>query len=314
MKDILWFKDIGKNDVGVVGGKGANLGELFNNNIPVPNGFCVTAQTYEKFIKSVGIKDEINFILAKLNIEDTKQLDRASKKIQKLILAKEIPADIKDEVSAAYNVLLEEGFEFVAVRSSATAEDLPEASFAGQQDTYLNVRSVENVIRDVQRCWASLFTPRAIFYREKNNFEHEDVLIAVVIQVMVDADKAGVMFTVNPVTNNREEMVIEGVYGLGESLVSGSITPDSYMVDKKNGVSNQKHINNQEWGLFKKDGKTEKVDIFHGEEEVLNPEEIMELTSIGRLIEDHYDFPQDIEWAFKDKIYILQSRPITTLK
>ncbi len=315
-RHIMWFKDIGKEDIAQVGGKGANLGELYNNNIPVPNGFCVTAQAYERFIEEIGIRKEMNLILAETDIENTEQLDQASKKIQKLILSTVMPDDLKDEISAAYNVLIEDGNIFVAVRSSATAEDLPDASFAGQQDTYLNVHKVEIVLRDVQRCWASLFTSRAIYYREKNNFEHEGVLISVVVQKMVDSKKAGVMFCVNPITNNREEMVIEGAFGLGESVVSGSLTPDTYMVNKKTAEINQKHISTQEWGLFKhpETGENEKRNITNGAEEVLTPDEIGELVALGRNIEEHYEFPQDIEWAIEDKVYIVQSRPITTLK
>jgi len=308
-KDILWFKDISITDIPLVGGKGASLGELFEV-APIPDGFVITAQAFDHFLSP--IKEKIMDILDILDVEDTKKLDKASHEIKELILEKEFPLELKKEILRSYGSL--QGF--VAVRSSATAEDLPTASFAGQQDTYLNIKK-EDLLESVQKCWASLFNSRAIYYREKNNFKHEDVLIAVVVQKMVDSQKAGVMFTANVVTNVKSEIIIEGAFGLGEAVVSGQVTPDYYLVDKKTESIKEKNINIQEFGLFrKKDGGVEKITIKNPEDSVLTDLEVKELTKLGLKIEKHYKHPQDIEWGIdgKGKIYILQSRPITTLK
>jgi pyruvate, water dikinase len=310
--NILWFKEIRKNDISKVGGKGANLGEMFNNKIPIPDGFCVTAQAYEKFIEFNGIKDEIKQLLD-IDIENTNQLQNASEKINELILKSQIPIDIKNDIIKAYSNLN----CFVAVRSSATAEDLPTASFAGQQATYLNVKGKENIVKYVQNCWASLFTARAIYYRETNKFDHMSVLISVVVQKMVNSDSAGVMFTVHPVTNNRNEMIIEGSFGLGELVVSGSVTPDSYIVTKKPLEIKDIYIAEKRIAMYRneKGENYEKVLEDEANDQVLNEKQILELAKMGLLIEKHYNFPQDIEWAYeKGKLFITQSRPITTLK
>lgn len=310
--NILWFKEIRKNDISKVGGKGANLGEMFNNKIPVPEGFCVTAQAYEKFIELNGIKDELKQLL-NIDFENTNELQNASDKINALILKSKFPIDIKNDIIQAYSNLN----CFVAIRSSATAEDLPTASFAGQQATYLNVKGIDNVIKYVQMCWASLFTARAIYYRETNNFDHMKVLISVVVQKMVNSTSAGVMFTVHPVTNNRNEMIIEGSFGLGELVVSGSVTPDSYIVTKNPLVIKDIYISEKRIAMYRneKGENYEKVLDEEANEQVLNEKQILELAKLGLLIEDHYKYPQDIEWAYENnKLYITQSRPITTLK
>jgi len=308
-KNILWFKDISIKDIPLVGGKGASLGELFEV-APIPNGFVVTSHAFADFLKP--IKAKIMGILDILDVEDTKKLDKASAEIKELIMEEEMPEDVKKDIIKAYENLR----GFVAVRSSATAEDLPTASFAGQQDTYLNVKE-DDLLESVQKCWASLFNARAIYYREKNNFKHEDVLIAVVIQKMVDSQKAGVMFTANVVTNSKDEIIIEGAFGLGEAVVSGQVTPDYYLVDKKTESIKEKNINTQEFGLFrKKDGGVEKITIKNPEDSVLTDLEVKELAKLGLKIEKHYKHPQDIEWAVdeKGKICVLQSRPVTTLR
>ncbi len=308
--NIIWFKDIHKEDIEKVGGKGANLGEMSNNGFPIPPGFCITAQAYEKFIELAGIKDEIASILD-IDVEDTAELQKASEKIEKLILASEMPADIRQDIIDAYEK------DFVAVRSSATAEDLPEASFAGQQATYLNVKGDADVLEYVQKCWASLFTARAIYYRVKNNFDHMDVLISVVVQKMINSDYAGVMFTANPVTNDLKEMVIEGSFGLGELVVSGSVTPDNYVVVKDPLAIKDVYVAEKKKAMYRDvDGKNYEKEL--GEEankQVLSEKEILELARMGLKIEEHYGKPQDIEWAYEDgKLFITQSRPITTLK
>lgn len=309
---IKQLKEVNKNEVATAGGKGASLGEMFNAGMPVPDGFVVTALAYKHFMDSNKLLEGIHERLGVLDVEDSRTLEAISQEIQRLILAAEMPHHLVDEIKKEYKKI----GGFVAVRSSATAEDLPEASFAGQQSTFLNIKGEDEVVEAVKKCFASLFTARAIYYRTKNNFEHEKVLIAVVVQKMVEAAKAGVIFTANPVTNDHDEMIIEGAYGLGESVVGGEITPDNFVIDKKNGAIKQKMINEQTWGYFRVDGETVKKDIDYGNESVLGDKELNVLWQLAKKIEAHYNYPQDIEWAVGEdkKIYILQSRPITTLK
>ena len=313
--EIAWFNDLNKEDVALAGGKGANLGEMTQANLPVPPGFVVTSKAYWRFLRESKIWDRISEILKRTNVDKTRELQEASKEIRKLIVNTPMPEDLKKEIGEYY-LKLSNGEEFVAIRSSATAEDLPTASFAGQQETYLNVKGVKNVVEHVQKCWSSLFTPRAIFYREKKGFAHEKVAIAVVVQRMVNADKAGVMFTVHPATGERDKIVIEAAWGLGEGVVSGTVTPDHYVVDKDSGKILDKEIATKDVMFVrdKKTGKTvkRKVPKELRKKQVLNEKEIEELVKLGKVIEEHYDFPQDIEWAIeKGKVYILQSRPIT---
>ena len=214
------FEELSKSDIGIAGGKGANLGELTQAGIPVPPGFVVTAQAYEYFMNEAGINDKVMSILDEIDINDTKALQAAAEEIKKIIVESPIPDDLVLFIREYYNELcqrVDEDDTDVAIRSSATAEDLPEASFAGQQDTFLHVSGDDEVIEYIRKCWASLFEARAIFYREENNFEHSKVYIAVVVQKMAIADKAGVMFTVNPSTG-EEIALIEGSWGLGESI------------------------------------------------------------------------------------------------
>ena len=324
---VKWFKDISENDLGAVGGKGKNLGIMFNANLPVPEGFAVTAQAYKEFLEKTDILDGIKELLQGLDLEDTKKLQEVAKKIQELILSEEIPDDIIDEIKNNYELLgagkdahdlLEAEEVFVAVRSSATAEDLPEASFAGQQATFLNIKGKENVVAAVRACWASLFTARAIYYREKNNFEHEKVLISAIIQRMVNSETSGVMFTVNPATNNLKEIVIEAVYGLGEMIVSGSANPDFYLVEKESREIKKIEVKKQEIGMFRNEqGENEKREVEKElqDKQILNHIQIKELARLGNKIEELYGKPQDIEWAIeKDQIYIVQARAVTTLE
>ncbi len=331
MKTISWFKEISKDSISIVGGKGANLGEMYNLEMPVPPGFIVNAEAYKEFIEVTNIKEKITEILSDLNVENNDELQNKANKVQKLIIATEIPDDIKEDIIDAYESmgisdeqanaaeLVKKGEdEFVAVRSSATAEDLPEASFAGQQATFLNIKGSEDVVKAVRACWASLFTARAIYYRVKNNFEHMKVLIAVVVQKMVNSDKAGVTFSVNPSTNNENEIVVEACFGLGEAIVSGSVNPDSYIVDKNTMEIKSKDIKEQEWAYVRDEtGKTVKKTIVEDQRsrQIVDDEEIIELAKIAKKLEEHYNKPQDIEWAIeKDKIYVVQTRAITTLK
>jgi pyruvate,water dikinase len=320
MKHVEFFEELNKEDVAIAGGKGANLGELTQAGIPVPPGFVITSRTYDQFIKETGIFNDIMDILDATDVNNNQELQQAAKDIKKIINETEIPDDIKIIIIEAYNALCRRiGKEnaFVAVRSSATAEDLPEASFAGQQDTYLNVKGEADLLTYVRKCWASLFGARAIFYREENNFDHSKVYIAVVVQEMVEAEKAGVMFTVHPSTG-EEKILIEAAWGLGEAVVSGTVTPDTIWVDKANGEVLDYQVSEKNI-MFQKDpdaGRTVKIPVPEDlkKKQVLSMEEITELTELGKRIQGHYDFPQDTEWAIESgKVFMLQSRPVTTL-
>lgn len=313
------FEELSKSDIGIAGGKGANLGELTQAGIPVPPGFVVTAQAYEYFMDEAGINDKVMGILEEIDINDTKALQAAAEEIKKIIIESPIPDDLIMFIKEYYNELCQrvnEDDTDVAIRSSATAEDLPEASFAGQQDTFLHVSGDDEVIEYIRKCWASLFEARAIFYREENNFEHSKVYIAVVVQKMAIADKAGVMFTVNPSTG-EEIALIEGSWGLGESVVSGDVTPDNYQVDKKNNEIINVTISDKKV-MYTNDesGTSVKVEVPEDKrkERVLSDDELIELTEMGKRVQAHYGEPMDTEWAFeKDMLFLLQARPITTL-
>jgi len=318
-KNILWFKEVRKEDVGIVGGKGANLGELTSAGLPVPPGFIVTAQAYFDFVKATGLEAEIKRLLTGLDEEKSKELNAAADKIQKAILSKPMPPALAKEIIKSYQELYTQGASniYVAVRSSATAEDLPTASFAGQQATFLNVSGSDAVVKAVRRCWASLFEARAIYYRVANKFDHLKVGIAVPIQKMIQSEKSGIMFTIDPMTNDRSKIVIEAGWGLGEAIVSGSVTPDHYLVQKDDFKILEKNINVQPWKITKVGSSDKHVTVSKAESEVqkITDEEIVAVAKLGKQIEEHYEFPQDTEWAIeKGKIYFVQSRPITTIK
>ena len=314
MIHIKFFKDISKKDLSIAGGKGASLGEMTKTKFPVPNGFVIVAQAYEKFLQETNIKQKITFLLKNLDVENTEKLDKTANAIQKLISAQKFPEELKKEILVAYKEL---GQGFVAVRSSATTEDLPSASFAGQQATFLNVKGDNEIIKAVQDCWASLFTARAIYYRQTKNFDHLKALIAVVVQIMVDSRAAGVAFSVNPIDNNKNDIVIEASFGLGEAVVSGQVTPDLYIVHKDNLKIHQKTVNEQTWGFYrdKKTGKTIKKDIKNPNAQVLTDKEITAIGKLVKQVEQHYKCPQDTEWAVDEKgrLHLLQARPITTI-
>ncbi|MDI6654286.1 MAG: phosphoenolpyruvate synthase [Candidatus Hydrothermarchaeota archaeon] len=315
---IVWFKDLGKGDIAVAGGKGANLGEMTKAGLPVPPGFVVTSKAYNKFLKEGGINEKIMEILSNTNVDNSSELQKSSEEIRRIIMSAAMPNSIRGDILKHYRALCNsqgKKEEFVAIRSSATAEDLPGASFAGQQETFLNVIGNE-VVHGVQKCWSSLFTPRAIFYREKQGFEHAKVSIAVIVQKMVDADKAGVIFTIHPATGEKDKLIIEAGWGLGEGVVSGTITPDHYVINKKTGELLDKEITKKDV-MFVKDrrtGKTVKKNVppEKVKTQVLTNEEIKKLAELGKTVEEYYNFPQDIEWAIEGKnISLLQSRPIT---
>lgn len=320
MNYVEFFKELSKDDIPIAGGKGANLGELTNAGIPVPPGFVITAGTYQKFITETGIVDQINGMLETLDINNTSELQKVAEDIKQLIVTTDIPDDIQTAIIESYNKLcmdVDKDDVVVAIRSSATAEDLPDASFAGQQDTYLNISGIEDVLTNVRMCWASLFEARAIFYRAENDFDHSKVLIAVVVQQMVNSEKAGVMFTVDPSTG-EEEMLIEGAWGLGEGVVSGTVTPDTCRYDKANDEVKSYRINTKKT-MFTKDpetGATVQIEVPEDmkDKKVLTDGDLEQLTQLGRRIQKHYGAPMDTEWGIEnDKVYMLQARPITTL-
>lgn len=323
---VLWFDDLRNTDVAIVGGKNASLGEMINAGLPVPPGFAVTAHSYEKFIVEKNIAEQIYKIIKETITDpnDPKQYDTASKKIRELIEKTPMPKEIEDAIRTAYedlNKRLELKDTFVAVRSSATAEDLPDASFAGQQETYLNVKGPDDLLQKVVKCWSSLFTPRAIFYRNEKGFAHEKVFISVGVQKMVNSRAAGVMFTINPVSGNHDEIVIEGNFGLGETVVSGAVNPDDFVVDKNTLQIKERRISRKTIKYVRdpKTGKTVHLDIPEDEQKLvcISDQEITFLAELAKRIEKHYKKPMDIEWAidqdlsFPQNMMLVQARPET---
>lgn len=315
---VVWFEEVDKRSIGIAGGKGANLGELIRAGIPVPNGFIVTADAYVSFLDEAGIRGQIQELVEPIDESDTENLQEVAERVKQLVEAAPMPRNIADAIRVGYRKL---GSGRVAVRSSATAEDLPDASFAGQQRTYLNVVGEEEVIKSVQGCWASLFEPRAIFYRIQHGFDHFKVNIAVPIQKMVQSEVSGVMFTLDPLTNDRSKIVIEAVFGLGEAIVSGEITPDLYVVDRENMTIADKQVRKQDWHLIanadRRNGSDPNIKaalpITRQNAAKLADGDILALARMAKRIEGIYEFPQDIEWAREGRdFFILQSRPVTT--
>jgi len=315
-KSILWFKEVNKHDVGIVGGKGANLGEMTNADFPVPDGFIVTSTAYFHFLRENKLINKINDLLSTVNYDRHESLEQVSGHIKKIIKQAKISNELVDEIFAAYKKL---GGVFkdalVAVRSSATAEDLPQASFAGQQETYLNVKGDANLILKIKDGWASLFEPRAIFYRHEQKFDHFRVGIAIVVQKMIESESSGVMFTIDPVTNDKSKIVLEAIFGLGEYIVQGKVTPDHYEISKNNLEIIKKSIEKQDVALKKVEGKNKEVKLSEiiGKKQKISDKLISEVAQLGKKLEKHYLFPQDIEWAIENnKVYIVQTRAITT--
>ncbi|MCG2686013.1 phosphoenolpyruvate synthase [Candidatus Parcubacteria bacterium] len=311
-KNIFWFSEIDKSQIPRVGGKAANLGELYNLPIPVPNGFAVSADAYFDFAKHTSLEEKIKTELSDLVVEDSEKLFAASKRVKTALLSSKIPHRLEKDIIKAYAKLCGSHDQPVAVRSSATAEDLPEASFAGQQKTLLNVVGAQDVVAAVWECWASLFEPRSIFYRVDRGFDHLKVGIAAVVQLMVESEVSGVLFTLDPLTNDRSKISIEAAYGLGESVVSGSLTPDQYLINKEPLKIDKKVIVPQTWQIARA-GKV-KIAKSYQKKQKLPDRYIKQLAELSLKIEKHYDFPQDIEWCWaKKKIFIVQTRPVTTI-
>src|SRR6058998_2136477 len=321
---VVWLENVRKDDIHIVGGKCANLGELTAKGVHVPPGFAVTADAFRRFLDETSIEEVIHKTLRSSNgSKDPRMYEEASQEIRKLIESVQMPANIADEVRKAYRELSKKtGSEqaLVAVRSSATGEDLPDASFAGQQDTYLNVKGEDQLVHYVQKCWSSLYTPRAIFYREEKGFPHEKVLISVGVQKMVDSEVSGVIFTLDPVNGDPSKIIIESSWGLGEALVAGVVRPDRFIVDKgtlqivhKEIVPKMvEHVPNHETGLTME----REVPAERRNAASLGDEQVVELARLARDIEDHYQTPQDVEFAVErsksgQKVYVVQTRPET---
>ncbi len=318
---IKFFEEISKKDIPEVGGKGANLGEMTQAGLPVPPGFCVTSNAFQQFLKKSKLAPVIKETLKNLDVYDTTALNSAAETIQSAVLKASLPSDIESAIKTAYKKLSQKGDAFVAVRSSATAEDLPGASFAGQQETYLDVRGVKDVLETVQMAWASLFEARAIFYRVEKGFDHLAVSIAVPVQRMVQSEVSGVMFTIDPLTNDRDKIAIEAIYGLGDALVGGEVTPDQYIFSKSTGQVETIHVVTQKTMLgYSPSARSEEkvaeipVSSEYQKKQKLTNEQIVALAHLGEAVEEHYKYPQDIEWAYEHKkFYLVQTRPVTTI-
>ncbi len=317
-KTVVWFGEVTKKDVALVGGKGANLGEMTNARIPVPPGFIVTSDAYYDFLRQTKLVDRIRRLLGPLDVNDSRKLQAVAARVRKIISDAPMPPEIAKHIKEAY---IKMGRGLVAVRSSATAEDLPDASFAGQQRTFLNIEGADEVVAAVQGCWASLFEARAIFYRAQQKYDHFKLGIAVPVQKMVQSEASGVMFTLEPVTSDRSKIVIEAVYGLGEAIVGGEVTPDLYIVEKEDLTISLKKISRQEWKIIINPAATGQetniqVSLTAKEQarQKIGDDDIIALAKIGKRLENHYKFPQDIEWAKENgKLYIVQTRPVTTI-
>jgi pyruvate,water dikinase len=313
--NILWLEEIRKEDISSVGGKGASLGEMASIGLPVPKAFVVTAQAFRRFLVETGLENTLFSAYDKLDVEDNEALEKAADTAKSMVLRAMIPLKIKDEIRAAYKKM-DGGNLIVAVRSSATAEDLPDASFAGQQETYLNIKGEAALIEAVQKCWASLYGARAIYYRAKQGFDDNTVNIAVVIQQLVHSEKAGVMFTSHPITG-EPLTIIEGSWGLGEAVVSGSVSPDKYVFDQRSEKVVDTLVSNKKIEIIANgDHGTKLVDVSPARQDaqVLSSQEVAKLAMYGKIAEDHYGIPQDVEWGIvAGTFYILQSRPITTI-
>lgn len=313
MELVRNFEQLNKNDVLLAGGKGASLGEMMQAGISIPPGFVILSTVFEKFLEETDLNIEIDSVLHSVNHKEMHTIENVSEKIKALILREEISRDITKEIKKIFKNL---NSKFVAVRSSATAEDSVSAAWAGQLESYLNTTE-ENLIENVKKCWASLFTPRAIFYRFEKDLHKQKISVAVVVQKMIESEKSGIAFSVHPVTQDKNQLIIEAGLGLGEAIVSGKITPDSYVVEKQPRRIIDKNVQTQSRELYRaKNGGNEWRDISkeQGEKQVLSDKEILELSEIVLRIENHYGFPVDIEWAYEnEKFYIVQSRPITTI-
>jgi rifampicin phosphotransferase len=311
---VLEFREVGKTQLFLVGGKGLNLGKLSKiHGIQVPDGFCVTTEAFQKALAQHEAFHALLSQLTLLKVVDRARIREISKKIREVIMEVEIPADVVKAVAYYHSRFGDE--HAYAVRSSATAEDLPHASFAGQQDTFLNISGLDAILRHISRCWASLFTDRAVIYRMQNGFDHSQIYLSVIVQRMVFPKASGILFTADPITSNRKALSIDASFGLGEALVSGLVSADFYKVEDDRIVD--KRIAAKKLAIYgREEGGTEtqQIELDQQKTQTLTDQQILQLARIGRQIEAHFSFPQDIEWCLvDDEFYIVQSRPITTL-
>ncbi|WP_309707606.1 PEP/pyruvate-binding domain-containing protein, partial [Armatimonas sp.] len=299
MPTVCWFKELSLGDTELVGGKGANLGELTRAGIPVPPGFVVTAEAFRAFLDATGLRETIFPALAGLDVDDSTTLLATSEKLRAAVLAATVPPELREAICAGY-AQLDAGDAFAAVRSSATVEDMPGTSFAGMNETYLNVRGPEALLDAVQRCWASLYGARVIFYRRQQNIPEEAIAIAVVVQQMADSDASGVMFTVNPASGDPNTIVVEGAFGLGETVVSGSVSPDHWEIAKDTLKLTDERLAIKHIRMDRvPDGSnlTRPLTDDEGRRACLNHAQVAEVATLGKQIEEHYGSPQDIEWS-----------------
>lgn len=328
LKYIVFIEDLSRQDLPLVGGKAANLGEMARANLPVPDAFVITTSAFNKFMKDNRIEEEIVRIIESVNVDDPINLESASEEVRELIEKARVPDELSEEIAVAYKHLSQrhgEDAEYVAVRSSATAEDSSNTSFAGLHSTLLNVRGPDNLLKSVKTCWASLFTPRAVFYRFERGLKIERVSMAVIVQKQVgtlkEVDylngrvKAGVGFTIHPATGEKQKVLIEASWGLGESVVSGAVSPDTYVIDKRSGHVIEKYIGSKEKMVVARDyGGLKEAETPKGLRETycLNDYELKMLWELSLKLEEYYRFPQDFEWIIEDgRVYLLQSRPVT---
>ena len=310
--NTLSFQQISQKDLQLAGGKGANLGEMIKAGIQIPAGFVITSMVFDNFIKDAKIENKIKEIIKKIEINNSESIKKASDNIEKLISRSKIAKDVGKNILDAFDKL---DSEYVAIRSSATVEDSATDSYAGQLDTFLDVTK-ENLIESIKNCWLSLFSQRALFYRMERKMIEQNILVAVVVQKMIQSEVAGVCFTVHPVNKDKDQLIIEAGFGLGEAIVSGLIMPDSYIIDKKNLKIIKKSVLKQDKMIIRaKNGKgVSVVSAQNNKSQKLSNSDIIKLSELCIKIEKYYKKPKDIEWAFKNnKFYILQSRPITTL-
>ncbi|MFA5014664.1 MAG: PEP/pyruvate-binding domain-containing protein [Actinomycetota bacterium] len=316
MKNIKYtelLQDVSQKDFSRVGGKGANLGEMIKAGLPVPEGFVLLADSYKRFMTANNLNTEIDNMLIGVDNDNQEKLEEASVKIRKLFEQSEIPHDVLIEIDRIYEQI---GSPEAAVRSSATAEDLPGTSFAGQYDTFLNVKGKDELYKCVKKCWASLWSARALSYRIKQNIDNTGLAHGVVIQKLINAEKSGILFTANPVNGRRDQILLNSSWGLGEAIVGGDVTPDQWIVDKKNRYIVEENIATKEIMTVRKEAGTEFVDVPEKKRKqaTLSQEEVLKLLELGEKTEDHFGFPQDIEWAFYEGVfYLVQTRPITSL-
>lgn len=319
---VLWFDELHRSDVNLVGGKSSSLGELTSlGDIPVPYGFATTAYAYRYFMQKTGLNDQVNNLLESIkDYENSDELHATCTRIRQLITSAPMPADLAQEIHQSYQKLAEKMGQkdpFVAIRSSATAEDLPNASFAGQQDSYLNIRGSADVTQKVQECYASLFTDRATYYRHKQNFPHEKVALSAAVQMMVFSKSSGIMFSVNVATGDDTKVIIDGIWGLGEYIVQGTVTPDDFLVDKQTMKIVSKTINDKDVELVRlPDGGVEerRVPAELEKQPVLTDDQVIELAGYAKKIEDHYGCYMDMEFALDkntNKLWLVQARPET---